>query len=161
MTGLSLSIAATAHWSNSYDKRSRNRLKRAFGEVARYPTKHDEKSIPGRPLQSRMGLYRALPPHSLIRRTPAGPSSTRDPRRRLLHRGRSGCAWRWLPYDFPPSKTVYHYFRLWRIDRHPTNSCRFVSDTLVRRLRNRLSLTSKTTHPSCTRMRRPCARIAT
>src|ERR671917_332719 len=29
---------------------------------------------------------------------------------------RSGCAWRLLPHDFPPWKTVYHYFRLWRID---------------------------------------------
>ncbi len=27
---------------------------------------------------------------------------------------RSGCAWRMLPHDFPPWKTVYHYFRLWR-----------------------------------------------
>ncbi len=29
---------------------------------------------------------------------------------------RSGCAWRLLPHDFPPWKTVYHYFRLWRLD---------------------------------------------
>lgn len=29
---------------------------------------------------------------------------------------RSGCAWRLLPHDFPSWKTVYHYFRLWRID---------------------------------------------
>ena len=29
---------------------------------------------------------------------------------------RSGCAWRLLPHDFPPRKTAYHYFRLWRID---------------------------------------------
>ena len=29
---------------------------------------------------------------------------------------RSGCTWRLLPHDFPPWKTVYHYFRLWRID---------------------------------------------
>ena len=29
---------------------------------------------------------------------------------------RSGCAWRLLPRDFPPWKTVYHYFRKWRID---------------------------------------------
>lgn len=29
---------------------------------------------------------------------------------------RSGCAWRLLPHDFPPWKSVYHYFRLWRID---------------------------------------------
>ena len=28
---------------------------------------------------------------------------------------RSGCAWRMLPHEFPPWKTVYHYFRLWRL----------------------------------------------
>jgi putative transposase len=30
---------------------------------------------------------------------------------------KSGCAWRLLPHDFPPWKTVYHYFRTWRVDR--------------------------------------------
>ncbi len=29
---------------------------------------------------------------------------------------RSGCAWRLLPHDFPPWKTIHHYFRTWRID---------------------------------------------
>src|ERR671914_438654 len=29
---------------------------------------------------------------------------------------KSGCAWRLLPHDFPPWKTVYHYFRSWRLD---------------------------------------------
>lgn len=29
---------------------------------------------------------------------------------------RGGCAWRLLPHDFPPWKTVYRYFRLWRLD---------------------------------------------
>src|SRR5215212_2395176 len=29
---------------------------------------------------------------------------------------RSGCAWRLLPHDFPPWKTVNHYFRSWRLD---------------------------------------------
>jgi putative transposase len=29
---------------------------------------------------------------------------------------RSGCAWRLLPHEFPPWQTVYHYFRLWRLD---------------------------------------------
>src|SRR5918992_1276221 len=29
---------------------------------------------------------------------------------------KSGCAWRFLPHDFPPWKTVYHYFRAWRLD---------------------------------------------
>lgn len=29
---------------------------------------------------------------------------------------RSGCAWSLLPHEFPPRKTVYHYFRQWRRD---------------------------------------------
>jgi putative transposase len=29
---------------------------------------------------------------------------------------RSGCSWRLLPHDFPPWKTVYHYFRAWRLN---------------------------------------------
>lgn len=28
----------------------------------------------------------------------------------------SGCSWRMLPRDLPPWKTVYHYFRVWRLD---------------------------------------------
>ncbi len=28
----------------------------------------------------------------------------------------SGCAWRLLPHEFPPWKTVYTYFRKWRPD---------------------------------------------
>ncbi|MDQ3863035.1 MAG: IS5 family transposase [Actinomycetota bacterium] len=29
---------------------------------------------------------------------------------------KTGCQWRMLPRDFPPWKTVFHYFRRWRID---------------------------------------------
>src|SRR5918998_4099400 len=29
---------------------------------------------------------------------------------------RSGCAWRLLPHGFLPWRTVYHYFRAWRLD---------------------------------------------
>ncbi|MHB1131113.1 MAG: IS5 family transposase [Chloroflexota bacterium] len=29
---------------------------------------------------------------------------------------RTGCQWRLLPKEFPAWKTVYHYFRLWRLD---------------------------------------------
>lgn len=29
---------------------------------------------------------------------------------------RSGCQWRLLPHEFPPWKTVYHYFRRWRLN---------------------------------------------
>ncbi|MBF0232948.1 MAG: IS5 family transposase [Desulfamplus sp.] len=32
----------------------------------------------------------------------------------ILYVLRAGCAWGLLPNDFPPWKTVYHYFRLWR-----------------------------------------------
>ncbi len=56
---------------------------------------------------------------------PATPKTTGRPRlhapREILdavfYVVRSGCAWRLLPHDdFPPWKTVYHYFRAWRID---------------------------------------------
>jgi transposase len=29
---------------------------------------------------------------------------------------RGGIPWRFLPKEFPPWQTVYHYFRLWRMD---------------------------------------------
>ncbi|PLS85213.1 MAG: hypothetical protein CYG60_13775 [Actinobacteria bacterium] len=29
---------------------------------------------------------------------------------------RSGCAWRLLPHEFPPWKTIHHYFRTWRLN---------------------------------------------
>ena len=32
----------------------------------------------------------------------------------MLYWLRSGCAWRLLPHDFPPWRTVYHYWRTWR-----------------------------------------------
>ena len=34
----------------------------------------------------------------------------------ILYVLKSGCAWRLPPHDFPPWKTVYHYFRFWRLD---------------------------------------------
>jgi putative transposase len=34
----------------------------------------------------------------------------------MLYWLRAGCAWRLLPHDLPPWKTVYHYFRCWRLD---------------------------------------------
>jgi len=33
-----------------------------------------------------------------------------------LYVARTGCAWRYLPRDYPPWKTVYGYFRQWRIN---------------------------------------------
>lgn len=34
----------------------------------------------------------------------------------ILYVLRTGCQWRALPHDFPPWKTVYTYFRRWRLD---------------------------------------------
>ena len=34
----------------------------------------------------------------------------------ILYLVRTGCAWRLLPHDMPSWKTVYHYFRCWRLD---------------------------------------------
>ncbi len=34
----------------------------------------------------------------------------------MLYVLRGGISWRMLPHEFPPWQTVYHYFRLWRIE---------------------------------------------
>src|SRR5690349_19686864 len=34
----------------------------------------------------------------------------------ILYLDRTGCAWRYLPGDFPPRQTVYGYFAAWRDD---------------------------------------------
>ena len=34
----------------------------------------------------------------------------------ILYLDRTGCAWRYLPKDFPPWQTVYGYFAAWRDD---------------------------------------------
>lgn len=47
---------------------------------------------------------------------------------------KSGCAWRLLPHDFPPWKTVHHYFRIWRLD----GTWERLNDALRERLRVRM-----------------------
>jgi putative transposase len=37
----------------------------------------------------------------------------RDVLNALFYLNRTGCAWRMLPHEFPPWKTVYNYFRAW------------------------------------------------
>jgi len=34
----------------------------------------------------------------------------------MLYVARNGATWRALPHDYPPWRTVYHYFRTWRLD---------------------------------------------
>ena len=50
---------------------------------------------------------------------PGGRPRTTDMREVLnaiFYVDRGGIAWRMLPHDLPPWKTVYHYFRVWRMD---------------------------------------------
>jgi putative transposase len=59
-----------------------------------------------------------LPPYSTKKRGRGRPN-TPGPRKILnavFYLLKSGCSWRLLPRDFPPWKTVYHWFRKWRID---------------------------------------------
>jgi putative transposase len=34
----------------------------------------------------------------------------------IIYKLKTGCQWEMLPKDFPPCKTVYHYFREWTLD---------------------------------------------
>src|SRR5262245_59921366 len=50
---------------------------------------------------------------------PGGRPRSADPREvvdAILYVLRNGIVWRALPHDFPPWKTVYHYFVAWRQD---------------------------------------------
>jgi putative transposase len=47
---------------------------------------------------------------------------------------KSGCQWRMLPREFPPWKTVFHYFRAWRLD----GTWEKLNSALRRRLREKL-----------------------
>jgi putative transposase len=61
--------------------------------------------------------WRCLEPHLPAPR-PTGRPRLHGPREILdaiFYVLKSGCAWRLLPHDFPPWRTVYHYFRAWRL----------------------------------------------
>ena len=77
-----------------------------------------------------------IEPHLPVARAPGRPRL--HPLREILdavfYVARGGCAWRLLPHDFPPWKTVYHYFRLWRID----GTWRRLHEALRSRARTRL-----------------------
>jgi transposase len=42
---------------------------------------------------------------------------------------KSGCPWRLLPREFPPWKTVYDWFRRWRLGRNPQPSAAIVDSS--------------------------------
>jgi transposase len=76
------------------------------------------------------------------------PARTGRPRRHslrtivnaILYLPRAGCAWRLLPLDWPPWRTVCHYFRKWRLD----GTWERIHTLLRRQLRVRLGPRSRT-----------------
>jgi putative transposase len=62
--------------------------------------------------------WSCIEPHIPTPKAPGRPRvhTLREVLNAIFYIVRSGCAWRLLPHDFPPWKTIYHYFRAWRID---------------------------------------------
>ncbi|MGH9943992.1 MAG: IS5 family transposase [Pyrinomonadaceae bacterium] len=58
-------------------------------------------------------LKRCLPKQKQMGRPPI--YERREILNAIFYVVRTGCAWRYLPTDYPRWKTVYHYFREWRI----------------------------------------------
>src|SRR5213083_664725 len=58
-------------------------------------------------------LQLILPPRRAAKRRGRPPAVLRRICNALLYFVRAGCAWRLLPRDFGPWKTIYHYFWLW------------------------------------------------
>jgi putative transposase len=84
-------------------------------EIARYPTEH-EKSIPETDLSDAEWSY--IEPHLPTPEASGRPRvhTLREIVDAIFYVVHSGCAWRLLPHDFPPWKTIHRYFRRWRID---------------------------------------------
>ena len=65
--------------------------------------------------------------------------ATREILNAIFYVVRGGCPWRLLPNDFPPWKTVYHYFRSWRLD----GTWKRMHSALRKRVRVRLKRNSQ------------------
>jgi putative transposase len=66
---------------------------------------------------------------------PPGPMAVQYTRREIVNAiryvNRTGCQWRMLPHDFPPYRTVFHFFNLWKKD----GTWEEIHDALRRRVR--------------------------
>jgi putative transposase len=62
--------------------------------------------------------WECIEPHLPTPTAPGRPRvhSLREILNAIFYIVRSGCAWRLLPHEFPPWKTIHHYFRTWRIN---------------------------------------------
>jgi putative transposase len=62
--------------------------------------------------------WACLKPHLPVPKATGRPRihSPREILNAIFYVLKSGCPWRLLPHDFPPWKTIFHYFRAWHID---------------------------------------------
>jgi putative transposase len=63
-----------------------------------------------------MGLPGAPPACPESHRASSSVPLAREILEAIFYVVRSGCSWRLLPHDFPPWRSVYHYFRQFRLD---------------------------------------------
>jgi putative transposase len=79
-----------------------------------YASPHGEKEIPHGSVRRRMALHRPASSRAHRTRTPQASWLTAilDA---VFYVLKSGCPWRLLPTDFPPWKTIYDWFRRWRL----------------------------------------------
>jgi putative transposase len=81
-----------------------------------YAPRHGEQKIPYGSLRRRMALHQPTSSRAHRTRTPQASHGLRAILDAVFYVLKSGCPWRLLPKDFPPWKTVYDWFRRWRID---------------------------------------------
>jgi len=93
--------------------------------------------------------WEVLEPHLPAPKKPRQTATTRL--RKILDAAfyvlKSGCKWRMLSREVPPSKTVFHYFRVWRLD----GTWERPNRTLRRLLREKLGSGSRPSGGRCQR----------
>jgi putative transposase len=94
-------------------------INRGGNETVTYAAAHETQQILHRSVRLRMDLSQASPPCFEGKRARGRPRihNLRDILDAIFfYVLKSGCPWRLLPRCFPPWKSVYHWFRKWRID---------------------------------------------
>jgi transposase len=93
----------------------------------------ENRTYPTDPSDEEWGLLEAYLPASKWRGRPRL-HSPREILDAVFYVLKSGCRWRMLPRELPPWKTVFHYFRAWRLD----GTFERTNRALRRRLREKL-----------------------
>jgi transposase len=85
-----------------------------------YALRHGMQEIPHGSVQRRMEVHQPPSARARQRRTSQAPRPKGDPQDAVFfYVLKSGCPWRLLPREFPPWKTVYDWFRRWRLEKAP------------------------------------------